>query len=81
MGGDMNEETIKPPGLPEEPRNNINNHDLPRLAYRVEEVADMLDVNQVTVRRLVTRRLLKRAPGLRHVRVTAESVRRYVGKE
>jgi excisionase family DNA binding protein len=57
---------------------NQNSHDPERLAYRVEEVARQLDVNAVTVRRLVARRLLRRAPGLRHVRVTAESVRQYL---
>jgi len=74
----MNEVPNSTQGLPKEPWNNVNSHDLPRLAYRVEEVARQLDVDPVTVRRLVARRLLRRAPGLRHLRVTADSIGRYL---
>ena len=39
----MNEVPNSTQGLPKEPWNNVNSHDLPRLAYRVEEVARQLE--------------------------------------
>lgn len=51
---------------------------LPRLAFSLAEVGGMLGVSEVTIRRLVDRRLLKRVPGVRHLRITASSLHAYV---
>ena len=48
--------------------------DASRLAYRVEDVATLLDVSPTTVRRLVARRKLVRVSGLRHLRIPRRSI-------
>ncbi len=53
-------------------------HNLPRLAYSVEEVAHMLNVSEKTVYRLVNRKLLKATKALRHLRITAASIESFL---
>ena len=47
---------------------------LPRLAYTVEEVAEMLTVAPKTIRRRIDAGVLKTLPGIRHKRITASSL-------
>ena len=48
------------------------------LVYTLPEVARLLKVEPVTVRRLILRGKLTRVSFIRHIRVTAESVERFV---
>ena len=49
------------------------------LVYTAEEVATLLKLKNVaTVRRLIARRKLTRVPFIRHIRVTAVSVERFL---
>ena len=47
---------------------------LPRLAYRVHEVAEMLGVSEKSVRRLIARRLLTPSKVLRHLLIPRQQV-------
>ncbi len=48
--------------------------DLPRLAYRVDEVAKMLGISEKSVRRLIARGLLKPSKVLRHLLIPHQQV-------
>ena len=51
---------------------------LPRLAYTVEEVAEMLKVAPKTIRRRIDAGVLKTLPGIRHKRITASSLEQFM---
>ena len=51
-----------------------SSHGLPRLAYRVDEVAEMLGISQKSVRRLIARRLLKPSKALRHLLIPRRQI-------
>lgn len=51
---------------------------LPRIAYSIKEVAQMLGVCQRTVRRLIARGLLKPSKALRHIRISANELERFL---
>jgi len=51
---------------------------LPRLAYSVAESAQMLNVSQKTILRLIQRKLLKASNALRHKRITARSLQEFL---
>jgi excisionase family DNA binding protein len=48
-----------------------------RLTYSVEESAAALGLSRPTIYRLISRRVLRPLPGLRHKRIPCEQVRRY----
>ena len=50
----------------------------PRLAYTVQEVAEMLAVSPKTIYRLVDRGLLKSSKALRHLRITRQSIEAFL---
>ena len=52
-----------------------------RLTYSVEESAFALGVSKPTIYRLLTRRLLRPVPGLRHKRIPCQQVRRLAAGE
>ena len=52
-----------------------------RLTYSVEESAFALGVSKPTIYRLLTRRLLRPVPGLRHKRIPCKQVRRLAAGE
>jgi excisionase family DNA binding protein len=52
--------------------------DLPRLAYRVSEVAEMLGVSEKTVRRLIARGLLRPSKALRHHLIPRNQVEEFL---
>ena len=45
--------------------------------YSIPEAAEYLGVSEITVRRLITRGLLKRSGALRHVKIPADSLENY----
>ena len=45
-----------------------------RLTHSLKETAELLGVAEVTVRRLVARRLLRRVQGIRHIRITRAAI-------
>ena len=51
---------------------------LPRLAYRVNEVAEMLGVSEKTVRRLIARGLLRPSKALRHHLIPRSQVEEFL---
>ena len=51
---------------------------LPRLTYRVHEVAEMLGVSEKTVRRLIARGLLKPSKALRHHLIPRHQVEEFL---
>lgn len=51
---------------------------LPRLAYRVDEVAAMLGISGKSVRRLIARGLLKPSKALRHLLITRQELDRFL---
>jgi excisionase family DNA binding protein len=54
------------------------NVELPRLAYSVAESAQMLNLSEKTILRLIQRNLLKASKALRHKRITARSLREFL---
>jgi hypothetical protein len=48
--------------------------ELPRIAYSIEEVAQMVGLCTKSIRRLVDRGVLKKFDQIRHVRITVESL-------
>jgi hypothetical protein len=46
--------------------------------YKLRQVSGALQVNDRTVRNLVSRGLLKPIPGIRHLRFTAKEVNRFI---
>lgn len=59
---------------------NDKNKTMPRLAYTVTDVAQMLSVSNKTVYRLVDRGLLKKSNALRHLRISAVSLNDFIKK-
>lgn len=51
---------------------------LPRLAYSLQETAQMLGVCDKTVRRLIARRLLKPLTALRHILIPKSEIERFL---
>jgi excisionase family DNA binding protein len=51
---------------------------LPRLAYRVSEVARMLGVSEKTVRRLIARGFFKPSKALRHLLIPRRQVEQFL---
>lgn len=51
---------------------------LPRLAYTMQETADMLGVSYITVHRLLKRGLLKSSTALRHKLIPASEIERFL---
>jgi excisionase family DNA binding protein len=49
-----------------------------RLTYSVEESAMALGVSRPTIYRLLTRRILRPVPGIRHKRIPCQQIRRLV---
>ena len=54
------------------------NESLPRIAYSINEVAQMMSVCPRTVRRLISRGLLKKSKALRHIRIPAAELERFL---
>ena len=52
--------------------------ELPRLAYSVGEAAQMLNVSNKTILRLIQRNLLRASSALRHKRITARSLNEFL---
>ena len=50
----------------------------PRLAYRVQETAQMLGVSAKTVRRLIARGLLRLSKALRHLLIPRFEIERFL---
>ena len=55
-----------------------SSHGLPRLAFRVDEVAEMLGISQQSVRRLIARRLLKPSKALRHLLIPRRQIEEFL---
>jgi len=55
-----------------------NNSHLPRLAYTMQETADMLGVSYITVHRLLKRGLLRSSLALRHKLIPASEIERFL---
>ena len=72
----MNSATILPPSAPEQ----ISASAVPfePLTYSVAETAQVLGVSEPTIYRLVSRRILRPLPGLRHKRIPKRQVLAYV---
>lgn len=51
---------------------------LPRLAYSVREVAELLGVSEKSIRRLIARQLLRPSKALRHLRIPRAEVERFL---
>lgn len=51
---------------------------LPRLAYTMQETADILGVSYITVHRLLKRGLLKSSTALRHKLIPASEIERFL---
>ena len=51
---------------------------LPRLAYSIRELAEMLNLSQKTIRRLIQRNLLKPMRATRHIRIYRQEIERFV---
>jgi Helix-turn-helix domain len=51
---------------------------LPRLAYTMQETADILGVSYISVHRLLKRRLLKSSTALRHKLIPASEIERFL---
>jgi excisionase family DNA binding protein len=49
-----------------------------RLAYSVQETADILGVSDKTVRRLIGRKLLRASRALRHLRIPKREIERFL---
>jgi excisionase family DNA binding protein len=54
------------------------NNPLPRLAYTMQETADILGVSYITVHRLLKRGLLKSSTALRHKLIPASEIERFL---
>lgn len=50
----------------------------PRRAYSIRETASMLGVSDKSVRRLIDRRLLRASRALRHLRIPAAEIERFL---
>ena len=51
---------------------------LPRLAYSIGEVAEMLNLSEKTIRRLISRNLLKPLRATRHIRISRQELERFL---
>lgn len=49
-----------------------------RLAFSVKEAADMLGVSEKTIRRLISRRLLRASRALRHLLIPKKELERFL---
>jgi excisionase family DNA binding protein len=52
--------------------------DHPRLAYSVRETAKILGVSEKTVRRLISRKLLRASRALRHLLISKKEIERFL---
>ena len=62
------------------PKTGINSPDLPRLAYTMEETADLLGVSYITVHRLLKRGLLRSSNALRHKLIPRTEIERFLAE-
>jgi excisionase family DNA binding protein len=62
------------PGLNERPL-------LPRLSYKINEAAKILGVSPITIRRAISRGLLKPCRAFRHPLIPAEQLRKLIAPE
>ena len=53
---------------------------IPRVAFSVKETAEVLGVSEKTVRRLVTRQLLRPSRALRHLLISKKEVDRFLAE-
>ena len=67
----MNNEA-NPTGIPEQ--------ELPRLAYKIHEVAKVLGISTKGVRRLISRGLLKRSVAMRHILIPASEIQKFLDR-
>lgn len=51
---------------------------LPQLVFTLQETAWMLKVTPKTVRRLISRGLLKKSSAIRHLRITSKSIEEFL---
>ena len=51
---------------------------LPRLSYKINEAAQMLGVSPITIRRAISRGLLKPCRAFRHPLIPAEQLRKLI---
>jgi len=63
--------------LPVQKTDNVSQK-LPRLAYTMQETADILGVSYITVHRLLKRGLLKSSTALRHKLIPASEIERFL---
>ena len=63
--------------MPDEKTDNASQA-LPRLAYTMQETADILGVSYITVHRLLKRGLLKSSTALRHKLIPASEIERFL---
>jgi excisionase family DNA binding protein len=54
---------------------------LPRLSYKINEAAKILGVSPITVRRAISRGLLKPCRAFRHPLIPAEQLRKLVARD
>jgi excisionase family DNA binding protein len=60
------------------PENSEETPALPRLAYTMQETADILGVSYITVHRLLKRGLLKCSSAVRHKLIPASEIKRFL---
>ncbi len=58
-----------------------NEADVPRQAYSVQETAAVLGISVASVRRLIDRALLKPNRCLRHLRISAAEITRFLEQQ
>jgi len=54
---------------------------LPRLSYKINEAAKILGVSPITVRRAISRGLLKPCRAFRHPLIPAEQLRKLIARD
>jgi excisionase family DNA binding protein len=74
---DSSSEKSSPPHVEREEISESRNR-LPRLAYSVRETAVILGVCEKTVRRLISRGLLKSSSALRHILIPKKEIERFL---
>jgi excisionase family DNA binding protein len=54
---------------------------LPRLSYKINEAAKILGVSPITIRRAISRGLLKPCRAFRHALIPAEQLRKLISRD
>lgn len=57
------------------------NPPLPRLSYKINNAAKMLGVSPITIRRAISRGLLKPCRAFRHPLIPAEQLRKLIARD